>query len=245
MTDILERLIKSASGTLTKLTKIRCVESYPLPSDYKPNSLFSWPNTRYIDNKEKCFLEAKGVFLRDNRVKTYSVPYSLYSQMRKIDTPLVAALEATRALLDVFQIVSFRNPVTGITAVWDTAEDPSRAVPTLMSDTQGLRDFGTHRDSFLIFHREGENYDIKLRPSVLPAVLQEKPDISGYSISHRDLREFVGVEVDRRGRKNRNIIFQESEKYFSAVAWQTSDAIEKIIGNNSLANEVKRLYQAQ
>jgi|GEM_PF-3682575 len=245
MTDSLARMIESASGTLTLLTKIRCVESYPLPSDCTPKNLFSWPNTQHLDKEDACFLESKGVFMCDNYVKSYPVPYNLYDKMKKTDSPSVATIKATRALLDAFQIISCRKPITGITAAWNAAEHPNRAVPTCVSDAQGLRDFGAHKDSFLIFHIEDEKYDIKLRAAVFPAVLQEKPEISGCSISRGDLREFVGGKVDGRGRKNRNIVFQANEAHLRRVVQQTNDAVEKLVGNNNLANEINNIYQAQ
>ena len=245
MTSTLAEMIKSASGTLTQLTKIRCVESYPLLSSTKSKNLFAWPNTRYLDEEGASFLEARGVRLRDSHIKTFSVPYSLYDEMKKVDVPSVAAIKITRTLLDVFQIVSGDKPVTDITAAWDTAAHPNRTTPTSMSDTQGLREFGTYRDSFLVFHREGEKYDIKLRPSAFPVILQEKPEIRDFRISRNDLREFVGDKVDRKGRKNRNIVFQAHQDYLRDVLHQTNDAVEKLVDNNDLVNEIKKLYRDQ
>jgi hypothetical protein len=85
MTDTFLTMIESASGSLTQLTKIRCVESYPLPESCKPKNLFSWPNTRFLDEEEASFLKARGVCLHDSRVKSFSVPYSLYDKMKKVD----------------------------------------------------------------------------------------------------------------------------------------------------------------
>ncbi|WP_298851969.1 hypothetical protein [uncultured Ruegeria sp.] len=245
MTELLPKLIKSASGTLTKLTKIRCVESYPLPSSCEPANLFSWPNTRFLDKDGASFLEGRGVCLRDGHIKTFPVPYSLYGEMEKVDDPNVATIKLTRTVLDVFQITAEGKPVTGITAVWDTSEHPNRTVPTSMSDTQGLREFGTHRDSFLLFHREGEKYDIKLRPFAVRSVLREKPELREFAISHRDLRKFVGEKVDSRGRKNRNIVFPAHRDYLRDVVHQTNDAVEKLVGNNNLVSEIKTLYRSK
>ncbi|MFX0542872.1 hypothetical protein ACEWPM_014205 [Roseovarius sp. S4756] len=130
MENTLAKLIKSVSGTLTQLTKIRCVESYALPLTCKPKNLFAWPNTRFLDEEGASFLEARGVCLRDSHIKTFSVPYSLYDEMKKVDVPSVATIKINRTLLDVFQIVSGDKPVTEITAVLSTAEkrpNPNRS----------------------------------------------------------------------------------------------------------------------
>jgi hypothetical protein len=245
MTTTLAAMIKSASGTLTQLTKIRCVENYPLPSDVKPKNLFSWPNTRYLDEKDTSFLEARGVRLVDHHIKTFSVPYALYDEMEKVDVPSVAEIKITRALLDVFQIVAGDNPITKITAVWDTEEHPDRTAPTSMSDDQGLREFAAHRGSFLVFHREGERCDIKLRPSAFPVVLQQKPEFRDFRISRNDLREFVSDRVDRKGRKNRNIVFKAHRDHLQDVIHQTNDAVEKLVNNNDMVSEIKKIYCEQ
>ncbi len=242
MANTLVEMIRSASGTLTQLTKIRCVENYPLPSDVKSKNLFSWPNTKYLDEKDASYLEARGVRLLDNHIKTFSVPYSVYNQMEKVDVPSVARIRITRTLLDVFQIVSGDKPVTNITAVWDTVEHPNRIAPTSMSDDQGLREFAAHRDSFLVFHREGEKYDIKLRSSAFPVVLQEKPELRDFRISRNDLREFVSDRVDRKGRKNRNIVFQAHRDHLQDVVHRTNDAVEKLVNNYDMVNEIKKIY---
>lgn len=245
MTDMHSELVKSASGTLTKLTKIRCVESYPLPPAVKPQNIYSWPNTRYLSEDDAAFLESRGVLLSDKYTKTFSVPYSLYDRMKKVDASSVTSIKATRALLDVFQIVSGGRAVIEITAAWDSREYPTRTIPTSMSDTQALREFGSHKDSFLVFHREGEMYDIKLRPSAHQIVLREMPQIRDYPIAHRDLREFAGSEVDLKGRKNRNIVFQAHSDHFRSVVNQTVDAVEKLVGNQNLSAEMKKIYGAR
>ncbi len=245
MTNLLQKLIGSASGTLTQLTKIRCVENYPLPSSCKPKNMFSWPNTRYLDNEGASFLEGRSVQLRDRHVKTFLVPYSLYDEMEKVEEPTVSTIKLTRAILDVFQIVAEDKPITGITAVWDTSEHPNRPVPASMSDAQGLREFGIHQDSFLVFHREGEKYDIKLRPFAFRVVLQEKPELRDFAISHSDLRKFVSDKVDSRGRKNRNIVFKAHSDYLRDVIHHTNDAVEKLVGNNNLVSEIKKIYRSQ
>jgi hypothetical protein len=245
MTNTLAKLIQDASGTLTKITKIRCVKNYPLPSSLKHKNLHSWPNTRYLDGKDASFLEARGVRLLDYHIKTFSVPYSLYDEMEKVDVPSVAEIKITRTLLDVFQIVASDKPVTNITAAWNTAEHPDRTIPTSMSDAQGLREFAAHRDSFLVFHREGEKYDIKLRPSAFPVLLQEKPELKDFEISQNDLREFISDKVDRKGRKNRNIVFHAHRDHLRNVVQQTNDAVEKLINNDDMVNEIKKLYCAQ
>lgn len=245
VTSTLAKMIRSASGALTQLTKIRCVESYPLPSDSKFTNLFAWPNTKYLDEEGASFLESRGVRLRDCHIKTFSVPCDLYDEMKKVDVPSVATIKATRTLLDVFQIVSGDKPIIGITAAWDTVEYPNRITPTSISDTQGLMEFGAHKDSFLVFHREGEKYDIKLRPLAFPAVLQEKPELRDFRISRNDRREFVSDKADHKGRKNRNIAFRAHQDYLRDVLNQTSDAVERLVGNSDLVNEIKRLYRAQ
>lgn len=245
MTDALAKLIQEASGTLTKLTKIRCVENYPLPPEVKPKNLFSWPNTRYLDEKDASFLEYRGIRLCDYHIKTFSVPYSTYDGMEKVDVPSVAAIKVTRTLLDVFQIVSSDKPVTAILAAWDTAEHPGRSSPTSMSDAQGLREFAAHGDSFLVFRREGEKYDIKLRPSVFSILLQEKPELKDFEISRNDLRKFVSDRVDLKGRKNRNIVFHAHRDHLRNVVEQTNDAVEKLIKNDDMVNEIKKLYSVQ
>lgn len=245
MTNTHAKLIQEASGTLTQITKIRCVKKYPLPSSVKPKNLFSWPNTRYLDEKDASFLEARGIRLRDYHIKTFSVPYSMYEGMEKVDVPSVAAIKITRTLLDVFQIVVSDKPVTDISAAWDTAEHPGRTTPTSMSDAQGLREFAAHGDSFLVFRREGEKYDIKLRPSAFPILLQEKPELKDFEISRNDLREFVSDRVDHKGRKNRNIVFHVHRDHLQNVVQQTNDAVEKLINNNDMVNEIKKLYCVQ
>lgn len=245
MTNTLAKLIQEASGTLTQITKIRCVKNYPLPSSVKPKNLFSWPNTRYLDEKDASFLEARGIRLRDYHIKTFSVPYSEYDGMEKVDVPSVAAIKITRTLLDVFQIVASDKPVSDISAAWDTEEHPDRTTPTSMSDALGLREFAAHRDSFLVFRREGEKYDIKLRPSAFPVLLQEKPELKDFEISRNDLREFVSDRVDHKGRKNRNIVFHAHRDHLQNVVQQTNDAVEKLINNNDMVNEIKKLYCAQ
>ena len=245
MTNTLAKLIQEASGTLTQITKIRCVKNYPLPSSVKPKNLFSWPNTRYLDEKDASFLEARGIRLRDYHIKTFSVPYSMYDGMENVDVPSVAAIKITRTLLDVFQIIASDKPVTDISAAWDTAEHPDRTTPTSMSDALGLREFAAHRDSFLVFRREGEKYDIKLRPSAFPVLLQEKPELKDFEISRNDLREFVSDRVDRKGRKNRNIFFHAHSVHLQDVVQQTNDAVEKLINNKNMVNEIKKLFSAQ
>lgn len=245
MKNTLAKLTQEASGTLTQITKIRCVKNYPLPSSVKPKNLFSWPNTRYLDEKDASFLGARGVHLLDYHIKAFSVPYSLYDQMEKVDDPSVAAIKITRTLLDVFQIVTSDKPITNITAAWNISEHPDRITPTSMSDAQGLREFSAHRDSFLVFHREGEKYDIKLRPSAFPVLLQEKPELKDFEIFRNDLREFVSDRVDRKGRKNRNIVFHTHRDYLKNVVQQTNDAVEKLINNNDMVNEIKKIYWAQ
>jgi len=245
MTNTLAKLIQDASGTLTQITKIRCVKNYPLPSRVKPKNLFSWPNTRFLDEKGASFLEARGIRLRDYHIKTFSVPYSMYDGMEKVDVPSVATIKITRTLLDVFQIAASDKPVTNISAVWDTAEHPDRTTPTSMSDALGLREFAAHRDSFLVFRRAGEKYDIKLRPSAFPVLLQEKPELKDFEISRNDLREFFSDKVDHKGRKNRNIVFHAHRDHLQNVVQQTNDAVEKLINNNDMVNEIKGLYFAQ
>ena len=243
MSNTLRQLINSASGTLTKLDKIRCVESYPLPPACKSINLFAWPNTKYLDKEGAAFLENRGARLRDHHIKTFSVPYSLYDEMQKVEIPSVTAIKKTRALLDVFKIVTSDAPVTSIQAVWDTTESPNRAAPRSMSDIQGLRDFGTHPDSFLVFHREGEEFDIKLRPFALPALLLEIPELSHFEVLHNDLREFTSDKVDHRARKNRNIVFRPHRDYLKSVLDQTSYTIEKLINNNDLVTKIHKLYR--
>lgn len=245
MTNTLAKLIQEASGTLTQVTKIRCVKNFHLPSSVKPKNLFSWPNTRYLDEKGASFLEARGVRLHDCHIKTFSVPYSLYDEMEKVDVPSVAAIKVTRTLLDVFQIVASDKTVTDISAAWDTAEHPDRTTPTSMSDAQGLREFAAHRDSFLVFRREGEKYDIKLRSSAFPVLLQEKPELKKFEISRNDLKEFVGDRVDGKGRKNRNIVFNAHRDHLESVIQQTNDAVEKLINNDDMVSEIKKLYYVQ
>ncbi len=48
-----------------------------------------------------------------------------------------------------------------------------------------------HKDRYLAFHREGVQYDIKLRPSAFLMVSQEKPELRDFEISGNDLRKFV------------------------------------------------------
>lgn len=242
MSNTFAKLVQDASGTLTQLTKIRCVESYPLPSGVKPKNLFSWPNTRYLDSEGASFLESRGVRLIDNHVKSFSVPYILYREMEKVDDASVAEIKMTRTLLDVFQIVSGGKPVCEITAIWDTLEQPNRTIPTSMSDAQGLKEFAAHKDSYLVFHREGEKYDIKLRASAFPVLLQEKPELRGFSIYRGDLRIFAGDKVDHKGRKNRNIVFYAHRNFLQKVVCQTSDAVEKLVGNADLVNGIKAIY---
>jgi hypothetical protein len=242
MTDMHSILVKSASGSLTMLTKIRCVEEFRLPQDVESKNIFSWPNTRYLEADEVAFLESRDVCLRHSYIKTFSVPYKLYDEMKKVDVSSVDAIKATRSLLDVFQIVSGGKAVTGITAAWVSEEHPTRTIPTCLSDTKALSEFGKHKDSFLVFQREGEKYDIKLRPCVLPIVLREIPQIRDYPITHRDLREFVSSRVDLKGRKNRNIVFQANSDYFRSVVNQTVDAVEKLVGNQNLCGAVKKSF---
>lgn len=244
MTNTLAKMIKSASGTLTLLTKIRCVENYPLPSGSKFTNLFAWPNTKYLDEDGASFLEARGIRLRDSHIKTFSVPYSLYDEMKKVDVPSVTTIKITRTLLDVFQLVSGDKPIAEITAAWDAAEYPDRTTPTSMSDIQGLREFGAYKDSFLVFRREGEKYDIKLRPFAFPVILKENPELRCFRISRNDRRKFVSDKVDHKGRKNRNIVFQAHQDYLRDVLNQTNDAVEKLVDNSDLVTEVRNLYRA-
>lgn len=241
MTDTLPKLISLASGTLTHLTKVKCVETYPLPSSCKPRNLHSWPNTRFLDGQSASYLEGRGVHLRDSHVKAFSVPYSLYDEMKQVNEPSVSMVKRTRILLDVFQIIAQNKPIAGITAVWDTREHQNRIVPTSMSDVQGLKEFGSHKDSFLFFRRDGEKYDVKLRAVAYNIVLQERPELRGFEISRDDIRPNSSDKADSRGRKNRNIVFQAHTKYLQHVMHQTNDAVEKLVGDNKLISEVKKL----
>lgn len=165
--------------------------------------------------------------------------------MEKAEVPSIAAIKTTRTLLDVFQIVSTGNPVTKITAVWDTAEHPNRAIPKPMSDTQGLREFAAHKDSFLVFQREGEEYDIKLRPSACPVVLKQKPELRDFTISQKDIRDFSSDGVDSKGRKNRFVVFEANRSHLQNVVNQTVDAVEKLVNDRDMVDQVKNLYSSE
>ncbi len=125
-------------------------------------------------------------------------PMKYMIKWKKIHEPDIANIRRTRVLLDVFQIVSGDKPVTGITAAWDISEDPGRIAPTSMSDIQGLKEFAKHGDGYLVFHREGEKYDIKLRTFAHNVVLQARPELRDFAISHNEIRNFVGEKVDHR-----------------------------------------------
>ncbi len=100
MTNMHSKLVKSASGSLTMLTKIRCVEEFRLPPDVKSKNISSWPNTRYLETGEVSFLESRDVCLRDSYIKTFSVPYILYDEMKKVDVSSVDVIKATNRLLN-------------------------------------------------------------------------------------------------------------------------------------------------
>ncbi|WP_171232409.1 hypothetical protein [Ruegeria sp. HKCCA4812] len=78
-----------------------------------------------------------------------------------------------------------------------------------------------------------------------PVLLQEKPELKEFEISRNDLREYASDKVDRKGRKNRNIVFQAHRDYLQDVVQQTNDAVEKLFNNNDLVNEIKNLYFEQ
>jgi len=241
MQDILARLVQEASGTLTQLTKVRCVENYPLPSDVKPKNLFSWPNTRYLDEKGSSLLVSRGVRLYDNHVKSFSVGYSLYDAMEKVDDENVTIIQRTRILLDLFQIIYGKAPVIGITAAWNAEDNPDRVFPTTVSDAESLKRFSAHKDSFLVISREGQKYDIKLRASAFSLVLSEKPELKELQIHRGRLKDFSGDGVDHRGRKNRNIVFRAHKHHFQDVVCQTNDAVEKLIANADFVSNFNRL----
>ncbi len=180
--------------------------------------------------------------MRDNRVTSFSVPYEIYDKMEKIDEPDVTNVRLTRVLLDVFQIVSGGKPVTGIEAAWDKSENPGRIAPTSMSDIQGLNEFAKHGDGYLIFYREDEEYEIKLRAFAHSVVLQARPELGDFAISHTDLGNFVGEKVDHRRRKNRHVVFNTNRKYLCDVLRQTSDAVEKLVADNDLVDGIKHSF---
>lgn len=242
MKDQNSELIRSAAAALSVLTKVRCVESYPLPQDVSRKNIFSWPNSRYIDEADANLLRSRGVEIRDSFVGTFSVGYEVYDEMRKIDINSVREIERVRATLDVFQAIRHNSLISNVTAAWDSSEFPDRSTPVSTSDTQAVNDFSKHKDSFLIIHREGmEKRDIKLRPYALPAILERRPDLLGMSIGRSDIREFTSTQVDRKGRKNRNIVFNSNREYLDRVLFKTVDSVEKLIDDPELVDRMKEL----
>jgi hypothetical protein len=231
MEEKYRQVFLSASKALSLLSKARCVESYA-PTEYGQHKiLYSWP-TKFDDSEESvsCLTE-KGVAIEKfYRVKSYGVPYNDYKRMRGIVIPEISRIRSSRRLIDVARLVLAGDRVINVTAVWDTDRYPDRAHPKSMSDIQGLDDFSSHDGSMLVFHLEGEKYDIKFPAHAYGEVLRAKPKIGSYSISPRDRSEFIGKDVDRQGRSKRYVVHSGNRMYLQEVLRQTSSSVETFFG---------------
>lgn len=183
--------------------------------------------------------------IQDFRVSSFSVPYSIYDQMKKVELIEIEEVRLIRVLLDVFRISSGLQPVTSITAVWDTEKSPNANIPKSMSDEQRLREFSQRADSYLVFRREGEKYDIKLRAAAYNAVLHEKPELRDVVVDSGDVRNFVGKNADSKGRQNRNIVFQLNKEHLLNVLQQTNRSVQRLIDRDDLMKTIKTSFNAK
>ncbi|WP_424938918.1 hypothetical protein [Aliiroseovarius sp. S253] len=245
MAEPIRSLTIDASKSLTLLSKIRCVENFHFSEEHRKKNLFSWPNSKYLDEKSKVVLRERGIRFDDHRVSSFSVPYSTYGQMRKVALPEIDNIRLTRVLLDVFRVATESPYITGITAAWDTRENSDVIAPTSMSDTQGLKRFATKKDAYLVLHREGEKYDIKLRAPAYRAALYAKPELKSLSVESSDLRTFSGNSVDNMGRKNRHIVFKAQSKYLVQVLQQTVNSVERLIDRQDLVDIIQQSFREQ
>lgn len=240
MTKKLQNVIRSASQTLSFLSKIRCVESYQETSECTYKTLLSWPNQNVKDAEITSILEEKGISTDHSfRVKSLQAPYSLYEQMSRVQVPELSEIRVSRSLLDVFQIVAAGNSVTKITAVWDSNEHPNRPFPRQMSDTQALEIFARHKDSMLAIDRENEQYSIKLRAYAFRAVLAAKPELKEFEILHDDRQSFIGSKGDSRGRSDRFLVHKGNREHMSNVVHHTNESIRKLVGNDHWVKELR------
>ncbi len=214
-----------------------------MPPEIQSRAFFAWPNTRYLLAEEASLLEERGVNFRDYFVKAYSVPYVIYDKMEKIEAPEVIDIRLTRALLDVCKIVSSGKLVTGVSLAWDTSERPDFEVPKTLGDTQALASFARKSGNFLVFRRKGEKFDIKLRPFAAGAVLKRLPELQELPFDCSDIRQFVTDEADRKGRKPREVVFDSSRQHLAKVGQQTSEAVEKLVGDPQLVLELRESFQ--
>ncbi|WP_417228374.1 hypothetical protein, partial [Amphritea sp.] len=194
----IHKSIQSASQTLTLLSKVRCVESYSFPPEYKSKNLYSWPSQFENDSDVISFLKGKNIALGNNyRVKSYPVPYNKYQSYKSIDIPEVAKVRLARSLLHVYQVITEKKAVTKITAVWDFAQHPARSYPTSMSDVRGLDEFSKHRDAMLVIDRANEKFSIKLPAFSYRALLAAAAELDHYPIEIEDRSKFVGSSTDK------------------------------------------------
>ncbi|MFB9887306.1 hypothetical protein [Balneatrix alpica] len=236
-----KKTIKSASQTLTLLSKVRCVKSYSLSPEYKPKRLHSWPSQFESDDEVISLLKSNGVsFENHHRVKSHPVEYSLYKSLNVIDIDEISDIRVARTQLNIFQIISEGENIKKITAICDTSKHPERTIPVSMSDINGLNEFSKYRDSMLLIERENSKYDIKLPAFAYRSALEGIAGIEGHSIFHEDRSNFIGDNVDKKGRSKRFIVHEGNKDHLIKVLTKTMESIDKLVGDYSWVEILKK-----
>ncbi|MFY2826571.1 hypothetical protein [Ruegeria sp. MALMAid1280] len=237
----LQQAIQSATQTVALLSKARCVRFYDQKPDSKFKTLYPWPNEQGRNIELSSFAASRGLPVNTSlRVKSLFVSYNAYQKLKKIHLPEVDRMRVSRALLDVMQIVEGSKKISGVTAVWDMAEYPERAVPQSLLDTAGLEEFSKHSDSMFMFDRYDANESVKLRPVALPALLKAMPEIKELVVAQADRREFSGEAVDKKSRSGRRVVHQGNKDYLQKVLKHTNDAVRRLVGDCEWSHDLRR-----
>ena len=103
----------------------------------------------------------------------------------------------------------------------------------------GLKEFAKYRDAMLVFDCKNEKYSTKLPAFAYRSLLVASKSFKKFSISPEDRSKFIGKATDEAGRSKRYLVHKGNLDYLFKVINETSDSINKLVGNDKWVDILK------
>lgn len=240
MSNIPIEVLNSASGTLSLLTKARCVKSYSFSEDKRYKILRPWPPSTLSTKEALDWLEEKNItFDTVTRVKSYEVSHSFYKQKERIPVESLDQLEFCRDLLVSLIISKLPEQNIEIKALWDKAKNPQRTYPTSTSDIDRIREFSCYNDSMLGFYHPSIEHKYKIPAYAGEALFQAMGLFSETTITPADRSQATGIKTDKSGISKRFVVHQGNKKFLEEVMRSTINSVSKITEDLAFTQKFK------
>lgn len=240
MNNIPMEVLNRASGTLSILTKARCVRSYSFPEETKFRFLYPWPLRTPEDKVAADWLAERGIsYDTKTRVKAYEVSHADYKKKEKIKFDGLDQLELCRDLIVI--LILSQTPANNIEikAFWDQSKHPTRTYPLSTSDISGIREFSRHPDSMLGFYHPSNVYGYKIPAYAGEVLFHEMGIFPNVEIRPEDRALSAGKRTDKRGVSNRFIIHKGNKAYLEKVSKSTINTVLEIVSGQTWAKTLK------